>query len=126
MGVFKPKRRRNGVIVLSKYYSGDFPTGRGTRKRVALHVTQKDVAEEKLRRIKNDYEREKLGMRPLEMSSWVGTTPLASQLSAYVADLRARQSDEKYILETQRKIEAMGNDCKWACVQDVSVHSFLA
>jgi len=67
--VFKPSRRKNGKLVQSRMYSGRYRRPGETKvTAVALHVTDRAVAEEKLRQLIRDMEKEVGGGMRLETS----------------------------------------------------------
>ena len=61
--VFRPKRRKNGKVVQRRTYSGRYRRpGETKHTTIPLHVTDKAVAEAKLRQLIRDIEQEEIGI----------------------------------------------------------------
>ncbi len=127
MRVFKRKRKRGGKVVTSRTYSGEYTVGDDpTAIRVALRVTDKQVAEEKLRKIVRHAERRALGLEPSEQELQRVGRPLSEHLAEFVADLRTRGRNAQYICDVKGRVSCLLAECKWTVLRDVNASSFLA
>ena len=123
--VFKPKRRKNGKLVESRTYSGRYRRpGHAKIVTVPLHVTDRQVAERKLREHIRDLEREESGIAIPKRIRIAAETVLVAHISAYCADLRARRRDSEYVATTERRLKKLAADCDWRRLIDVTAESF--
>ena len=88
--VFKPKRRINGKLKISRLYYGKYRLP-GDRKInvVALAVSDKQVAQEKLKQIVSEQERETVGLIAPKKIRDSGQKALNAHVEDFIADLRA-------------------------------------
>ncbi|MGD9693590.1 MAG: tyrosine-type recombinase/integrase [Phycisphaerales bacterium] len=125
MFVFKPSRRRGGRRIVSRLYSGRYRlAGDVTPVTVPLHVTDKRVAEEKLRQLVRQAELERAGVGPSKAMSDAGGLPLAEHLKAYLADLDARAATRDHRRKVRERVSRLLDDCGWRFVRDVTPESF--
>src|SRR5437868_11158649 len=90
--VFRPRRRKNGRLVQSRMYSGRYRRpGQTKTTTVALHVTDRDVADRKLRKLIRDIEREEIGISVPKRMRVAAEMALVGHITAYCSDLRARR-----------------------------------
>src|SRR5450631_1261417 len=103
--VFRQKRKVKGKIRKAPTYTGEYKlSGDGKATRVALGVSDKYVAQEKLRRIVRDAEMEREGLIPPKEQRDAARAPLSELVKEFVARLRGLGRDEKYVLELERKL----------------------
>jgi len=123
--VFRPSRRRNGKAVKSAKYRGRF-TVLDDRQvfDVPLHTADRQVAEQRLRELVREKEREAVGLldpKPLRAGA---QRPLAAQLAEFVADLDARGRSGDYVRHVDARAAALLKDCGWHRAGDVTADSF--
>jgi integrase len=127
--IFEVERRRKrvgGVLKLSRMYYlryrlGDMPCD----KWVSLGVTEKDVAWEKARLFKRDYELEAAGLALPKDRIVTAAKPFPKVLGDYISELRTRGRDEKYVAGTEKRISTLARECRWQKITDVSADSFM-
>jgi integrase len=127
--IFEVERRRKrvgGVLKLSRMYYlryrlGDMPCDRW----VSLRVTEKDVAWERARQFKRDYELEAAGLALPKDRIVTASRPFSKVLDDYVSELRTRGRDEKYVAGTEKRISTLARECRWQKITDVSADSFM-
>jgi integrase len=125
--VFKPSRRKSGKLIESRLYSGRYRRpGQTKMTTVALHVTDKDVAEAKLRELIRDIEKEEMGIAVPKRMRVAAETPLIDHIKAYCADLAGRQRDPEYVATTQARQTKLAKECDWKRLIDVTAESFQA
>lgn len=123
--VFRPSRRKNGKLVQSRMYSGRYRRPSQTQiTTVSLHVTDRDVAERKLRELIRDIEREEIGVSVPKRMRVAAETALVGHITAYCADLRARRRASEHVATTERRLKKLSADCNWGRLIDVTAESF--
>jgi len=123
--VFRPKRRKNGQIRQSRMYSGRYRrTGQAKATTVALHVTDREVAERKLRDLIKDIEREEVGILAPRRMRAAAESGLVGHITDYCADLRARRRASEYVATSERRLKKLVADCGWRRLIDVTAESF--
>ena len=125
--VYRPSRRKNGQRFVGRMYRGKYrldPRERLTD--VALHTNDKQVAEQKLRKIVQGAQREREGFLTPKTQRDAAAAPLRSHINDYVADRRAVGRDEKYVRELGRKLLKLADECTWRRVAEVTPESFCA
>src|SRR5205085_6113302 len=95
-------------------------------KDVALHTNDKQVADQRLRKIVQDEQRERAGLIAPQYQREAAATPLVTHIKNFITDRRGVRCDEKYIRELERKLERLAKENRWLRVADVSAESFCA
>jgi integrase len=123
--VFKPKRRVNGKVRSSRTYVGQYRLAGDLKPmRVPLGVSDKQVAEEKLRRIVREEEMEREGLIAPREQREVAKSPLTQLIEEFASRLRGLGRDEKYVRELKRKLLLLAKECAWQLVRDITAKSF--
>jgi integrase len=123
--VFKPSRVKNGKRVVSRLYSGRYRRpGQSKMTTVALHVSDKQAAEEKLRAIIRDLERQEMGIGVPKRIRDAAECSIHDHVKNYCADLRARNRDGKYIATSEKRLSKLAIACNWRRLTDVTAESF--
>ena len=124
--LYKPKRWRNGKRVVSRLYSAKMRLD-GERKilNVPLHVTDRRVAEEKLRKLVQEREKEMQGLLPPKAMQDAADESFLEHLKDFVADLRAKGRDKQYIAEFENRVTLLIERCGWQFHKHVTPDSFV-
>lgn len=123
--VFKPSRVKNGRPVKSRLYSGRYKLpGQPKTRTVALHVTDRQVAEAKLHEIVRELEREGIGISAPRRVRLAVQCGIEQHVKAYCSDLRARRKDEDYVTTVERRLTKLVNECQWQRIGEVTAESF--
>ncbi len=124
--LYKPKRWRNGKRVVSRLYSAKIRLP-GERKilNVPLHVTDKDVARDKLCKLVQEREKELQGLLPAKAMRNAANESLLKHLKDFIADLSAKGRDEKYVVEFENRVTRLIDECGWPLPKDVTPDSFV-
>ena len=125
--VFRQKRRVNGKLRVARTWSGEFKlAGDAKTTRVALGVTDKQVAEEKLRRIIREAEREREGLIQPKAERDGLKQPIEIAIQEYIESRRGLHRGSKYIRERELELLRLARECGWPTVADINGHSFEA
>jgi integrase len=125
--VYKPKRRKNGKLIAGRMYRGRYRLDpRDKIRDVALRTTEKQVAEQKLRKIVQDEQREREGLIAPHYQREAATTALLIHIKNFIADRRSVRCDEKYVRELERKLIRLCSENRWLRASDISAESFCA
>ena len=125
--VFKTRRRVNGKIQIGGKYTGQFQlAGDAKPTRVALGVTDKQVAQEKLRQIVRDAERERVGLSPSKSEQDAVKQSVEKAIEEYIQSRRGLHRNEKYVRELELKLLLLMRECNWWRLRDITPHSFEA
>src|SRR5205823_1552231 len=101
--VFKPSRRKGGKVHKSRLYSARYKVpGQTKTTTIALHVTDRQVAEAKLHEILRELEREAVGISMPRGVRLARECDINQHVKAYCSDLRARRKDEDYVTTVQK------------------------
>ena len=85
--VFRPSRRRGGKVYKSRLYSARYKLPGQTKiTTVALHVTDRQVAEAKLHEILRELEREAVGISGPTRLRLAGRCDIKQHVKAYCSD----------------------------------------
>jgi len=125
--VYRHKRRVNGKLVKSDYYTGHLKIDGDDRiSYIPLNTTDKVVAEKKLDAIRQERERERVGILGPKALRSSAEMPLVKHLEAYVADLMVNQCASGYIACVKHRINTLLRECAWAYLRDVTADGFVA
>ena len=124
--LYKPKRWRNGKLVVSRLYSAKVRLD-GERRilQVPLHVTDKQVAEEKMRKLVQELEKETHGLIAPKVQRDAAQMSLAKQVQEFIGDLKAKGRDQKYLDQMESQLELLSSTCGWQSAKEVSSDSFI-
>lgn len=126
MYVFKRKRRRNGRTEESRHYYGRFSVPGGSSERIVnLGTRFKDVAEQKLRDIARDAEREALGIAPPRLLVDAASRPLVEHLDEFVTELRFLGRSSVYVYNVECHVTRIAKACGWKLLRDVTADSYV-
>lgn len=115
--VFKRRRERNGKVVKSRYWYGQYRDGEGKLLRVKL-APDKREAERLMAEHVAQAERGRLGL--VSRYAPQQKRPLSEHLEEYGAFLRAKDRTRKHVGETVAKCRAVLDGCGFRSVADLS------
>ena len=125
--IYRPKRWRNGKRTTSRLYSAKIRVGGEQRiSQVSLHVSDKQVAQEKLRQLVQDREKELQGLLPPKTMRDASQVPLSKHLEDFIGDLRALGRNHQYIAEFENRLLLLMEQCRWRSPVDVTADSFVS
>ena len=125
--VFKPRRRKNGKLHVSKIWHGCFRIDEGgADSRISLHTTDKQVAEQKLRQIVLEKQREAAGLIQPSNTRSAGKIEIKKHVDHYLKKLELLGRDSEYTKIIDWRISKLCVDCKWVFVADITPKSFEA
>ncbi len=125
--VYRPTRRMNGKTVSGRMYRGRYRLDPQDKLRdVLLRTTDKQVAEQKLRKAIQEEQREREGLIAPRYQRHAAATPLVTHIKDFIADRRAVGRDDKYVRELERKLIRLATDNRWVRLADITAESFCA
>ena len=123
--VFKPSRRKGGKVHKSRLYSARYKLpGQAKTTTIPLHVSDRQVAEAKLREILLQLEREAVGISVPRRIRSAGDCGIEQHVNRYCSDLRARRKDEDYVTTVEKRLTKLVKECQWQRIGDVTAESF--
>ncbi len=123
---FLPKRGDRAAIRSRAEYSGRYKLpGMLKPATVALHVTDKRIADQRLAEIVREAENEAAGIVMPKSIRGAAVLPLAKHLESFVTDLGARGRSKVYVRNVARNVEHLIVACGWGKVKDVTPQSFM-
>lgn len=106
-------------------YSGRYRMpGDLKRTIVALHTSDRQVAETKLRDLIRDIEKEEMGIAVPKRMRTAADTPLLDHIKAYCADLAAQGCSPEHVAIVKARQTKLTGDCGWKRVIDITAESF--
>ena len=127
--IYQPKRKdkRTGRTVASRLYSGRYKlAGDKSSTTVRLNVRDKQAAEEKLRQIVREKERERCGLIPSEAARRAASLPVANHIEEFATDRERIGRSADYVRQLRAKLTLLAAQCGWKVVGDITADSFLA
>ena len=123
--VFKAKRRKDGKVVESRVYTGRIKLDGETRYRhVALNVTDKRVAEQKLAAMVRELEMEACGLAMPRIMREALQMPLAEHLAAFLDDLKGKGRASRTAKTYRNLLEKLFSRCGWKLLRDLNPRDF--
>ena len=95
-------------------------------KEVSLHISDKQVAQQRLNDLIREQEQEANGIIPPKPLRDAATRNLSEHLNDFVADLIAQGCSDKHIANINYRVRRLVEECRWTRVGDVTADSFLA
>ena len=127
MHTFKPSRRIAGKSVKSAYYSGKYRLADDLRwTTVALRVTEKEVAQRKLRGIVAQTEREAAGIAPPKRLVEAAGCELEKHIEEFLADLTAKARNPHYVRTIGKRVSLLADECGWSVLRDITPEGFMS
>jgi integrase len=114
-------------VRVARTWSGKFQLpGDAKPTVVALGVSDKQVAQERLRAIVRAIERERAGLSPSKREQDAAKLSVEKCVAEYVQIKRGQHCDETYVRELELKLLRLMRACRWSTVRDITASSFEA
>ena len=124
--IYRPKRRHDGKRIISRLYSAKIRVdGERRISQVSLGVSDKQVAQEKLRQMVQEREKELHGLIPAKAMRDAAQESLTKHLRDFIGDLRAKGRNAQYIAEFENRLLVLMEQCGWHSVKDATADSFV-
>lgn len=123
--IYKPKRMRNGKRVVSRLYRARIKLEGDNKVRdIALKVSDKQVAQQKLNKLIQELEHESAGLIPAKAERDAAQSPLLDLVSEYVSELTVLGRCEDHLRHVDKRLRKLVRDCKWTRLVDMTPTSF--
>jgi len=123
--VFKQRYYRKGKKRISRLYRGRYRLDNDVPIiDIPLRTPDKQVAEERLRKIIKEKQQESAGIIAPKALRNAAQISLLDHLSDYIADLQAKGRDEMYIYNIGHRIRRVLRECSWKFPADVTADAF--
>ena len=125
--VYRPSRVKDGRRVVGRMYRGKYRLDPRERvKDIPLHTNDKQVAQQKLRKILEEEQDERAGfIRPKKQREAM-QRHLAEHIETFIAERYKIGRDEKYVRELKKKLLVLASEVPWKCIADITADSFCA
>lgn len=126
MNVFRPKRKRNGKsVIVSPYYRGRYRlAGEMNWTEIALHISDKEAALQKLKKIVSEREREAAGVGVPKALKDAASQNLDKHLESYIAGMQGARCGEGHVYRTEKRLGKLFRECGWTRLRDITADSF--
>jgi integrase len=123
--IYKAKRLRNGKRTVGRLYRARIKLAGDTKVRdIALEVSDKQVAQQKLNKLIQELERELAGLIPAKAERDAAQTPLLDLVSEYVNELTVLGRSEDHLRHVNTRLRRLVRECGWTRLADVTPASF--
>jgi integrase len=125
--VYRPSRVKDGRRVIGRMYRAKYRLDpRDKIKDVPLHTNDKQVAQQKLRKVLEEEQDEQAGfIRPKKQREAV-RRPLLEHVETFIAERYAIGRDEKYVRELKKKLLVLTAEAPWKFIGDITPESFCS
>jgi len=124
--VYRHWRTIRGKRVRDKCYTGHLRLDGDTKRSyLRLNTTDKVVAEKKLDAIREDRERERIGILAPKALRSAADLPITEHLKAYLADLKANDCARGYVASVEHRIKTLLRQCEWSYLRDINADRFV-
>lgn len=125
--IYRPKRIHAGKRIVSRLYRGRYRLDNEVQvMEVSLDTPDKQVAEERLRKIIKDKQQEGAGIIAPKALRDAAQKNLMNHLADFIADLTAKGRDAMYIYSIEKRAQRVFGECNWKLPSDVTADSFIA
>ncbi|HEV2330748.1 MAG TPA: site-specific integrase [Verrucomicrobiae bacterium] len=123
--IYKPKRMRNGKRTVGRLYRARIKLAGDSRVRdIALEVSDKQVAQQKLNKLIQELEHESAGLIPAKAERDAAQSPLLDLVSEYVNELTVLGRSEDHLRHVNTRLRRLVRECGWTRLADVTPASF--
>ena len=125
--IYRPKRWRCGKRVTARLYRARVKLAGDSRVRdIALKVSDKQVAQQKLNKLIQELEHESAGLIPAKVERETAQSPLLDLISEYVNELTVLGRSEEHLRHVNTRLRRLVRECHWTRLADVTPASFQA
>jgi integrase len=123
--VYRHKRRVDGELIESRTYTGRLKIAGETRYRhIALGVTDKRVAEQKLAEVVRELERESVGLVVPRSIREAFAAPFADHVARFLEETKAKGRAPHTVTHYRTLLRVLSRECGWKTLRDVTPRSF--
>jgi integrase len=124
--IYRPKRQRNGKQASSRVWRARLKLNGDLKARdISLGVSDKQVAEQKLRDITRDHERVSVGLLAPAAQRETFENPIETLVAGYVTDLKALGRSTDHVRHVDKRLRRLMRECHWQSLRDATADSFL-
>ncbi len=125
--VYRRKRtKKNGKIESARLYRGRYRLDGDTKiADIALHTSDKRVAQQALEKIVQQKQLEAAGLAPSENQKNAAQMTIQEHLKNYLVDVTTRGREPKYLETLRYTIQKVVKGCDWKVMADVTADSFI-
>jgi integrase len=124
--IYRPKRQRNGKLISSRIWRARLKLNGDVKARdISLGVSDKQVAEQKLRDNIRDQERTAVGLLAPAAQRETFENPMERLVDGYVADLKALGRSPDHVRHVDKRLRRLMRECHWLSLREATADSFL-
>ncbi|MGH7990550.1 MAG: tyrosine-type recombinase/integrase, partial [Limisphaerales bacterium] len=124
--IYRPKRQRNGKNVSSRIWRARLKLNGDVKScDISLGVSDKQVAEQKLRDITRDHERVSVGLLAPASQRETFENPMEKLVDGYLADLKALGRSADHVRHVDKRLRRLMRECHWQSLRDATADAFL-
>ena len=123
--IYKPKRLQNGKRTTGRLYRARIKLSGDSKVRdIALQVSDKQVAQQKLNKLIQELEHESAGLIPAKGEREAAQSPLLDLVSEYVNELTVLGRSADHLRHVDKRLRRLVRECGWTRLADVTPASF--
>jgi integrase len=123
--IYKSKRQRNGKRVTGRLYRARVKLDGDDKVRdIALKVSDRQVAQQKLNEIVRELEHEAAGLMPAKLERVAAQCPLLDLVTEYVNELTVLGRSEDHLRHVDKRLRKLVRECLWTKLADVTPAAF--
>lgn len=123
--IYKPKRVRNGKRTVGRLCRARIKLAGDSKVRdIALEVSDKQVAQQKLNKLIQELEHESAGLIPAKVERDAAKSPLLDLMSECVNELTVLRRDDEHLRHVDKRLRKLVRECGWTRLADVTPASF--
>src|ERR1039458_8086836 len=123
--IYKPKRLQNGKRTTGRLYRARIKLAGDSKVRdIALQVSDKQVAQQKLNKLIRELEHESAGLIPAKVEREAAQSPLLDLVSEYVNELTVLGRSGDHLRHVNTRLRRLVHECHWTRLADVTPPSF--
>jgi integrase len=124
--VYKQRRKEGGKPVAGRIWRARLKLNGDVKPRdISLGVSDKQVAEQKLRDAIREHERTAVGMMAPAAQREAFKSPLEAVIGEYVADLIALGRSKDHVRHVDKRLLRLMRECGWQSLREATPESFL-
>ena len=125
--IYKTKRQRNGKRITGRLYRARVKLDGDDKVRdIALKLSDRQVAQQKLNQIVRELEHEAAGLMPAKMEREAARSPLLDLVAEDVNELTVLGRSEDHLRHVDKRLRKLVRECHWSKLADVTPASFQA